>query len=195
MCKKILIISTMLLAACSNETGQLQQQKKELQTEIKTINEKISDEKTKNISNNNTLSALNKELEMNNGNSSSVSNENYADYFNTYTQAMTDAFSEYSAIDTKAAELKEDPVTEEQLKAIQTKVTDASETFNEQLKDKTIPQSYSDIHSQITSADKEFVFGMNKVVKAYTQSDQPLFDEGSAELNEGINKIDHIQFQ
>ncbi|TDM13154.1 hypothetical protein [Macrococcus lamae] len=195
MRKQLLIASTLLLASCSNETESLQKQKDVLQSEIKATKEKISEEKTKNISNNNTLTSLNKELNISNGTSSTISNEAYAENFNIYSQAMADAFGEYSSIDKNVASLKSDPAVKVQLQNIQNKINDSTESFNTKLDGKSIPISYKDIHNQVIAANAEFVSGMDKVVKAYTDSDQKLFNQGSAELNEGINRIDSIQFQ
>ncbi|KAA1040120.1 hypothetical protein ERX35_003790 [Macrococcus equipercicus] len=195
MKKQLVIAATLLLAACSNETEQLQNKQTELKASIKTLKEKISDEKTKKISNSNTLSALNKELDLTNDTSSTISSEDYAGYFNTYTQAMADAFSEYSAIDSEASALKDDAAVRAQLSAIQTKIKSSTDAFNAQLEGKSLPASYEDIHSQVTEANKEFIAGMNKIVKGYAASDRKTFNKGSAALNEGINKIDSIQFQ
>lgn len=192
---KWLLVGAILLTGCSNESDQLKQEKTKLQSEIKDIKGQINSEKTKAISKTNTLNDLNKQIELATGTKNIMSNDEYANIFTTFSNDLTTAFGDYSNIDSKVKELKKDSTVSSQLSDILAQLNSSISTFNNAFTNKQVPSLYKETHEQVTTANTSLLDGMKKIKKAYQQSDQALYEEGSSELNQGINQFETIQFQ
>lgn len=192
---KWLLAGTILLTGCSNESDQLKQEKTKLQSEINHIKENINSEKTKAISKTNTLNDLNNQIELVTGTKNTMSNEEYANIFTTYSNDLTTAFADYANIDSKVKELKKDSTVSTELSDILSQLNTSISTFNHSFDDKQVPSLYKEVHEQVTSANTSLLDGMKKIKKAYQTADQKLYEEGSSELNKGISQFDTIQFQ
>lgn len=195
--KKILLLlsTSLLLTACGpSEAEQLTKEKNTLSKEVEHLKEKVENEKTKNISKNNTLNNIENQLKQaKNGNT--ITNDLYTENFKAYTTQLATAFKTYSDIEGKIDQLKGDVMVSDRLSEVKQTIDDAVQTYETPFKKANPPKTFEDIHEQIQDANKHMKIAISKIEKGYDKKDKALVSEGKATLQKVIDQFNEIQFQ
>lgn len=195
MKKFILILSTsLILTACGpSESEKLSDEKQQLIEETKKIKENIDNEKTKKVSKNNTLDAINNELKQMKGNS--ITNDMYSENFKTYATTLGQAFSDLHEIDSEIDMLENDPNVKQKLKTIRTTIEDTIKSYEAPFKKANPPQTFNEIHKQIEQANKDLKKAISNIESGYNKKSKTTVQEGKTLLQKVIDQFNEIQFQ
>lgn len=196
MKKLILLLTTSLaLTACGpSEKEQLTKEKNNLKEQVETVKNKLDNEKTKNVSKNNTLKSIEGELKQSKS-GKSITNDSYTQNFKDYATKIGTAFETYSSIDGKIDQMKKNATVELKLNEVKTTINEAISTYEAPLKKSNPPEAFESIHKQIEEANKNMKKAISKIEKGYDKKDKALLTEGKATLQKVIDQFNDIQFQ
>ncbi|MGK0554379.1 hypothetical protein ROU88_04755 [Macrococcus capreoli] len=195
MKKLILLLSTgILLTACGpSETEQLTQEKSDLKKEIKNLSNQLDNEKTKNVSKNNTLKSLEGDLKHTTGDKMITSDE-YTQHFKSYVSDIGIAFQSYADIENKLVDFNNQEVGSK-LSDVKQRIKDAVHTYDAHFKKASPPIAFEPIHKQIESANKMSQDAIEKIESGYDKKDEKLVKEGQASMQQAIDQLKTLNTQ